>query len=95
LFKDRPRGNLVQGYGEAFTAALERATPGEWQALASVDGLRVVRLVRLTAAVPAGFETLEEAVYRDWKDDTMAELTTRAVRDMGKKYKVQNEGAAK
>jgi hypothetical protein len=45
--------------------------------------------------VPAGFETLEEAVYRDWKDDTMAELTTRAVRDMGKKYKVQNEGAAK
>jgi hypothetical protein len=45
--------------------------------------------------VPAEFEALEEAVYRDWKDDTLAELTTRAVRDMGKKYRVQTEGAAK
>jgi hypothetical protein len=95
VFKDRPRGNLVQGYGEAFTAALERATPGEWQILASADGLRVVRLVGLKAGVPAEFEALEEAVYRDWKDDTLAELTTRAVRDMGKKYRVQTEGAAK
>ena len=95
VFKDRPRGNLVQGYGEAFTAALERATPGEWQALASADGLRVVRLVQLTAGVPAQFEALEEAVYRDWKDDTLAELTTRAVREMGKKYRLREEGVAR
>ncbi len=95
VFKDRPRGNLVQGYGEAFTAALEQATPGEWQALASADGLRVVRLVQLTAGEPARFEAIEEAVYRDWKDDTMAELTTRAVREMGKKFRVQDEGAVK
>ena len=95
VFKDRPRGNLVQGYGEAFTAALEQATPGEWQALASADGLRVVRLVQLTAGEPARFEAIEEAVYRDWKDDTMAELTTRAVREMGKKFKVLDQGAVK
>ena len=95
VFKDRPRGNLVQGYGEAFTAALEQATPGEWQALASADGLRVVRLVQLTAGEPARFEAIEEAVYRDWKDDTMAELTTRAVREMGKKFKVLDAGAVK
>ena len=95
VFKDRPRGNLVQGYGEAFTAALEQATPGEWQALASADGLRVVRLVQLTPGVPARFEAIEEAVYRDWKDDTMAELTTRAVREMGKKFKVLDAGAVK
>ena len=95
VFKDRPRGNLVQGYGEAFTAALEQATPGEWQALASADGLRVVRLVQLTAGEPARFEAIEETVYRDWKDDTMAELTTRAVREMGKKFRVQDEGAVK
>ena len=95
VFKDRPRGNLVQGYGETFTAALERSTPGEWQALASADGLRVVRLVQLTAGMPAQFEALEEAVYRDWKDDTMAELTTRAVREMGKKYRVREAGAAR
>lgn len=93
VFKDRPRGNVVQGYGEAFAAALERATPGEWQALASADGLRVVRLVQWTAAVPARFEAIEEAVYRDWKDDTMAQLTTRAVREMGKKFRVVDEGA--
>ena len=95
VFKDRPRGNLVQGYGEAFTAALEQATPGEWQALASADGLRVVRLVQLTAGEPARFEAIEETVYRDWKDDTMAELTTRAVREMGKKFKVLDQGAVK
>ena len=95
VFKDRPHGNLVQGYGEAFATALEQATAGEWQALASADGLRVVRLTQLTAGVPARFEVIEEAVYRDWKDDTMAELTTRAVREMGKKFRVVDEGAVK
>ena len=93
VFKDRPRGNLVQGYGEEFTAALEQSNPAQWQSLPSSDGLRVVRLEQLVPAVPARFEVIEERVYRDWKDDTMAELTTQAVRDMGKKYRVRDAGA--
>ncbi|MBC7715397.1 MAG: peptidyl-prolyl cis-trans isomerase [Pseudorhodobacter sp.] len=94
VFKDRPRGNLVQGYGEDFTSSLERATPGVWQALPSADGLRVVRLVQVIAGVPAEFEAIEETVYRDWKEDTMSEMTTRAVREMGKKFRVRDEEAA-
>ena len=95
VFKDRPRSNLVQGYGEGFAAALEKAVPGQWQALPSADGLRVVRLEQLVPGVPAQFEAIEEAVYRDWKDSTMSELTTRAVREMGKKYRVREAEVAK
>ncbi len=95
VFKDRPRSNLVQGYGEAFAAALEKAVPGQWQALASADGLRVVRLEQVVPGVPAQFEAIEEAVYRDWKDGTMADMTTRAVREMGKKYRIRDAEVAK
>ena len=45
--------------------------------------------------MPAQFEAIEEAVYRDWKDGTMAELTTHAVREMGKKYRVREAEVAK
>ena len=95
VFKDRPRSNLVQGYGEGFAAALEKAVPGQWQALPSADGLRVVRLEQVVPGVPAQFEAIEEAVYRDWKDGTMSELTTRAVREMGKKYRVREAEVTK
>jgi hypothetical protein len=95
VFKDSPRSKLVQVYGEGFAAALEKAVPGQWQALPSADGLRVVRLEQVVPGVPAQFEAIEEAVHRDWKDGTMADLTTHAVREMGKKYRVREAEVAK
>jgi hypothetical protein len=41
--------------------------------------------------VPADFDRNKDAIYQDWRDDTMAQLTTNAVREMGKKYKIREE----
>jgi hypothetical protein len=91
VFKDRPRPNLLQSYGADFTAAIEKSTPGTWQLINSNEGLRVVRLEEIKPGVPADFEQNKDAIYQDWRDDTMAQLTTNAVREMGKKYKVREE----
>ncbi len=44
VFTGRPHDNIVQSYGADFATALAAAPAGEWQALASSSGLRVVRL---------------------------------------------------
>jgi len=93
VFKDRPRANLVMSYGEEFTAALEKAKPaGEWLLLNSSTGPRVIRLQQLKPAEPAIYAGIKDRVLQDWKDDTMAKLTTREVRQMAKKYTVLREG---
>jgi hypothetical protein len=92
VFKDRPRGNLVESYGVDFADALEKQKPGEWHAVPSQSGLRVVRVESIKPGIVAKFEDMKESVYQDWKDDAMAQLTTDAVREMGKKYAVRTEG---
>lgn len=93
VFKDRPRANLLESYGNDFTAALDKAKPGEWLAVPSATGLRVVRLDSIQPGSPARFEDIKETVFQDWKDDTMALMTSQAVREMGRKYAVRTEGA--
>lgn len=93
VFKGRPHDNLVQGYGAEFAQALEAAPPGEWRALASRDGLRVMRLDAIVPPKPAVFDTLRGVVLQDWTDATMAQMRTNAVRELGKKYTVKTEGA--
>jgi len=91
VFKDRPRQNLVQSYGAEFTDTIEKSPPGIWQVLSSTDGLRVVRLEEIKPSVPADFDKNKDAIYQEWRDDTMAQLSTNAVREMGKKYKIRDE----
>jgi hypothetical protein len=91
VFKDRPRPNLLQSYGAEFTEALEKAPPGVWQVLSSSEGLRVVQLGEIKPSVPAEFDQNKDAIFQDWRDETMAQLTTKAVREMGKKYKIREE----
>jgi len=91
VFKDRPRKNLLQSYGADFTEAIEKSTPGVWQLIASTEGLRVIQLEEIKPSVPADFDRNKDTIYQDWRDDTMAQLTTNAVREMGKKYKIREE----
>ncbi|QHI99725.1 peptidyl-prolyl cis-trans isomerase [Xylophilus rhododendri] len=93
-FKNRPRTNLVASYGEDFTKAMDQATPQQWIAVPSSAGLRVVMLEAAHPPVPAVFEDIKPAVYQDWRDDTMAEMSSAAVREMGKKYTVRIAPAA-
>jgi hypothetical protein len=94
VFKGRPHANIVQSYGPEFAQALEALPPGEWRALRTREGWRVMRLEAVAAGKPASFEALRGVVLQDWTDATMSELRTTAVRSLAKKYMVRQEGAA-
>jgi hypothetical protein len=92
VFKARPHANLVQSYGEDFAAALETLpVGGEWSALPSREGLRIVRLQATTQAVRANFDELRGMVLQDWTDATMSEQRSAAVRALAKKYTINTK----
>ena len=93
VFKGRPHENLVHSYGAEFATALAAGPVGEWRAMPTRDGLRVMRLDAATAPKPASFESLRNVVYADWTDATMAQLRTDAVRLRGQKYSLEFEAA--
>jgi hypothetical protein len=92
VFTHRPRENVAQSYGEEFAKALETASPGEWRALASNKGLRVVRLKSMTPPRPATFDELGGVVLQDWTDATLAAQRSDAVRVLARKYTVKVRG---
>lgn len=89
VFKQRPRDTVVQAYGEGFTAALETLPPQQWAVIESNAGLRAVRLDAVVPGRRATFDEARDRVYQDWKEDTAARLTSRAVRDLGKRYRIR------
>ena len=95
VFKGRPHGNLVEGYGADFAVALEAATVGEWRAQPTKDGLRAMRLEAVTPPKAAAYEVLRSVVLQDWTDAVMAEQRTTAVRALAGKYRIKTEAAAK
>jgi PPIC-type PPIASE domain len=95
VFKGRPHSNLVQSYGADFAKALDSSPPGEWRALPSRDGLRVMRLQSITAPKPAVFENLGGVILQDWTDTVMSEQRTAAVRALARKYTVKTEAVTK
>jgi hypothetical protein len=95
IFKDRPRFTIVDGYGEGFTAALEKLPTSGWHLLDSKAGSRIVSLISVKEGEKAEFEEVKAKVYADWKNQTGAELSTKAIRDMGKKYTIIDHGDKK
>jgi hypothetical protein len=89
IFKERPRKNIVDAYGEDFLTALASSKPGTWLVLTGTAGKHLVRLENITPGVKVNFEDVSERVLADWKQETMGELTLKAIRDMGSKYRVQ------
>jgi hypothetical protein len=92
VFKGRPHSNLVQGYGAEAAKAIEALQPGEWQAVQTRDGWRVMRLEAVNGGKAASFDAVRNVVLQDWTDVTMAELRTAGVRALAAKYKVRFEG---
>ena len=95
IFKDRPRFTISDGYWEEFTKSLEQLPRNEWSALESTAGTRIVRLVSVKQGQKANFEQLKAKIYTDWKNQTAAELSTKAIRELGKKYKIIDQGDKK
>jgi PPIC-type PPIASE domain len=92
VFKQRPRTNLLASYGEEFTKDLEKATPGQWILLTSQAGKHVVQLESIQAGVLADFAQFKIAALKDWREQTLSKMTTDTVRNMGKKFVIQQEG---
>ena len=92
IFKDRPRPNLVQSYGETFASALEKQAVGRWSVVQSKEGGRVVRLVAQVPGQPVNFDDIQDRVYQDWKEVTTTELTRNAIREIARKYRIRDEG---
>ena len=95
VYKGRPHVNLVEGYRPDFAKLLEASPVGEWRALPTKDGLRVMRLEAVTAARAVPLEAVQTAVLQDWTDAVMAEQRTAAVRALAGKYKIKTEAAAR
>lgn len=94
VFKGRPHATVVQAYGEDFTRALAESTVGKWRALPTRDGWRAVQVIAVAPGKAADFESLRGVVLQDWKDATMAELRTAAVRALAKNYDVRVQAPA-
>ena len=92
IFKDRPRFTIVDSYGEEFTVALEKLPTNGWHLLDSKAGPRILTLISVKEGEKADFEEVKAKVYADWKTQTGAELSTKAIRDMGKKYTIIDQG---
>lgn len=89
VFKDRPRDNVVQSYGQAFVDTFESLPPGEWRALQTKSGVRAMQLDKIIPAEPADFEDLRGVILHDWTDAVMAEQRSAAVRALAKKYTIK------
>jgi hypothetical protein len=92
IFKGRPRSNLVQSYGAAFTDAIEKLPAGRWSVVQSQDGPRVIRLVALYPGQAVNFDDVKERVYKEWKESTSTQLTKNAIGEIAKKYRIRDEG---
>lgn len=92
IFKDRPRTNLVQSYGEPFAKALEAQPVGGWSVVQSKDGRHVVRLVALTPGQAVRFDDVKDRVYREWKEVITTELSKNAIHEIARKYRIRDEG---
>jgi hypothetical protein len=49
----------------------------------------VVRRNEITAGRKVPYEEVAERVYQDWKEDTSARLTSQAVRELGRHYRIR------
>jgi hypothetical protein len=92
IFKDRPRPNLDQSYGAAFADALTKQTIGTWAVLQSQEGYRAIRLTALTPGREVSYDEMRDRVYTEWKEFTSSQLTKNAIRELGKKYRIRDEG---
>ena len=91
-FRQRPRETITAAYGEAFAQALDSAVPGTWTVRASSSGLRAVRLQERSGGRTAAYGEVRDTVYQDWKDDVSGKLTSQAVHELGRKYRVRSAG---
>lgn len=94
IFKDRPLENLLQSYGTEFAEQIARQTVGRWQLIQSPTGSRIIRLEAVKPGNAADYDDIKVRAYQDWKDEAASKMTVQAIREMGKKFRVQKQESA-
>jgi hypothetical protein len=89
VFKDRPRANLAQSYGDEFATEMASLEPGQWHALHGQQVWRAIRLDSKSAALPAQFDALHGIVLQDWTDAMLSKQRSDAVQAMAKRYRIE------
>jgi hypothetical protein len=92
IFKGRPLNTIVQSFGADFATQLEKLPTGQWHALPSKEGIRIIQVQKREAGEAVDFETVQGTVQRDWRDAKEQELLAAAIHDLEKKYTVQRTG---
>jgi hypothetical protein len=92
IFKGRPLNTIVQSFGADFANALEKLPTGQWNALPSKEGIRIVQVQRREAGESVDFNAVQGTVQRDWRDAKEQELLAAAIHDLEKKYTIQRTG---
>ena len=69
--------------------------PGRWQVLPGGDGQRVIRLDVIAPGQKVAFDAVQARVYQDWKDASMQQQRTVALRELGRKYTLRQAEVGK
>lgn len=91
VYKARPLPTLAQSFGPDFAAQLDKAAPGQWQAMQTREGWRAIRVDAVAPPKRAAFDDVRGPVLQDWTDATMAEQRSAAVQALARKYTIRAE----
>jgi hypothetical protein len=87
-FNKRSRVNIEQSYGAELVKEFHSSTLGQWRAMRTRDGWRVMRLDAISAVKPAAFERMRDVVLQDWKEANLIEPRKAAIRALVESYHV-------
>jgi peptidyl-prolyl cis-trans isomerase C len=93
-FRNRPRDNVVDMFGEDFVKELENRPLRQWQVMRSKNGWHVVRLDNISEGEPAKFEIWRAKIENDWRQYRHRQLANEALQEMRNNYTVQEESGS-
>lgn len=95
VFRSRPLASIRQAFGDGFAEQLADVPLKRWQAMQTAQGPRAMMVELRQDGRTARFDTVRDAVQKDWYDQRMAELRTQAVRALTQKYSLRTATEAK
>lgn len=87
-FQNRPRGQLVSLFNEAFIGAIEALPVGEWSAAPSPRGWQVVEHLGGVPSTQPSFEKVRDAVLSDWRNHQIQTEARAALEALRRRYPV-------
>lgn len=90
-YRNRPRWNVVNMFGEDFVQELENQPLRQWKVMRSKNGWHVVRLDAIYESEPAEFEKWRAKIKSDWRQYRHRQLANKALQEIRNTYAVKVE----